>query len=66
MQRLMQAAGAYGYLSLHKGKNWFRRYIPRALDRLGLAVGREPGFPAIRRIVEKCRESNGQGNEGLG
>lgn len=59
MQRLMQAAGAYGYLSLHKGKGWFRHYIPRALQRLGRVVEREEGFPALRRIVEECCAAGG-------
>ncbi|MBN1575423.1 MAG: phosphotransferase [Chitinispirillaceae bacterium] len=55
-QRLMQALGAYGNLSLHKGKEWYREFIPVALERLGEVMGKLDGFPAIKAIVKKCRE----------
>jgi len=53
-QRLMQALGAYGNLSLHRGKAWYREYIPVALSRLSDVVCRLDGFAAIRRVVEQC------------
>ena len=37
-QRLMQALGAYGYLSLHCGKPAFRSHVAPALDRLREAL----------------------------
>lgn len=54
MQRLMQALGAYGKLSIHKGKDWYRAYIPVALERLEEVVGRGRDFPIVREIVRAC------------
>jgi aminoglycoside/choline kinase family phosphotransferase len=42
MQRLMQALGAYGYLSEVKGKTEFLQHIPTARDRL-VELSREKG-----------------------
>jgi N-acetylmuramate 1-kinase len=56
-QRLLQALGAYGNLSLHKGKDWYRVHIPIALQRLLLVVERLHDFPAIHRVVKRCAES---------
>ena len=39
VQRLMQALGAYGYLSIHRGKTSFRSHVPSALSRLREALG---------------------------
>jgi hypothetical protein len=38
VQRLMQALGAYGYLSIHRGKTSFRAHVPAALSRLREAL----------------------------
>ncbi len=57
IQRLMQALGAYGNLSLHKGKEWYREYVPVALERLGDVMRKLDGYPAIARVVERCRET---------
>jgi N-acetylmuramate 1-kinase len=54
-QRLMQALGAYGNLSLHKGKEWYRSYIPLAMDRLVAVLAHLPEFPHINRIANECR-----------
>jgi len=35
----MQALGAYGYLSIHRGKTSFRSHVPSALSRLREALG---------------------------
>jgi aminoglycoside/choline kinase family phosphotransferase len=56
-QRLMQALGAYGNLSLHKGKEWYRDYIPVALARLHLVLEYLPEFTSIRNVVSSCKES---------
>ncbi|HEX3019425.1 MAG TPA: phosphotransferase [Chitinispirillaceae bacterium] len=56
-QRLMQALGAYGNLSLHKGKQWYRDYIPVAIDRLLLVLNNLPEFPAISQVVSMCKDS---------
>ena len=60
-QRLMQALGAYGNLSLHKGKEWYREYIPPALRRLDDVMTGLPAFPEITTVVRTCREVVEQG-----
>lgn len=59
-QRLMQALGAYGNLSLHKGKEWYREYIPAALGRLNGVMEQLGGFPAISAVVRRCCGRRGQ------
>lgn len=54
LQRLMQALGAYGNLSLHKGKDRYRAYIPLALERLERVSRGLRDFPAIHRVVAEC------------
>jgi aminoglycoside/choline kinase family phosphotransferase len=54
-QRLMQALGAYGNLSIHKGKEWYRDYIPVAIERLWFVLSNLPEFPVIAQIVSDCR-----------
>lgn len=63
-QRLMQACGAYGNLSVHKGKPRYREFIPVALDRLKMVMGRLPEYPAIKKVVERCWEAAANMNEG--
>jgi aminoglycoside/choline kinase family phosphotransferase len=41
-QRLMQACGAYGNLSIHKGKTRYCEFMPVALDRLKRVMERLP------------------------
>jgi N-acetylmuramate 1-kinase len=53
-QRLMQALGAYGNLSLHKGKQWYRDYIPVALLRLKRVVSQLPEYKRILTVVDAC------------
>ena len=55
-QRLMQALGAYGNLSLHKGKEQYRRFIPVAINRLLAISGKLPQFPRLHEIVDKCND----------
>lgn len=56
-QRLMQALGAYGNLALHKGKEWYRDYIPLALDRLVSVMDRLPEFGQIGKVAKMCQET---------
>ncbi|MBN1604259.1 MAG: phosphotransferase [Chitinispirillaceae bacterium] len=56
-QRLMQALGAYSNLSLHKNKEWYRSYIPVALERLESVFSSLPEFPTLKKIVSWCRNS---------
>jgi len=53
-QRLMQALGAYGNLSLHKGKEWYREYVPVALERLGIVLRRAGDFPQLQKVTDAC------------
>jgi aminoglycoside/choline kinase family phosphotransferase len=55
-QRLMQALGAYGNLSIHHGKTRYRQFVPVALERLYRVLHRLPEFPAARGIADGCRE----------
>lgn len=54
-QRLMQALGAYGNLSLHKGKTWYKEFIPFALDRLVTVLKCLPEYEHIGLIASECR-----------
>jgi len=52
-QRLMQALGAYGFLSAVKGKTEFLQHIPVAKERLG-RLGLEPGgLPMLSEVLER-------------
>jgi len=54
--RLLQALGAYGYLSRVKGKTGFERYIPRALSSLDRLLDQGPlnYLPKLRRLVREA------------
>ena len=56
-QRLMQALGAYGNLSIHKGKQWYKAYIPVAIERLWFVLNNLQQFPAIAQVVSACKDS---------
>jgi aminoglycoside/choline kinase family phosphotransferase len=53
-QRLMQALGAYGNLSLHKGKARYRQFVPLALARLQAVMKNLPEYRAMTAVVEAC------------
>jgi hypothetical protein len=55
-QRLMQALGAYGNLSIHKDKERYREFVAPALQRLDLVMRNMDEYPAIRRVVGCCLE----------
>lgn len=56
-QRLMQACGAYGNLSINKGKTRYREFMPVALERLAEVMARLPEYPAMEKTVECCRKA---------
>ncbi len=60
IQRLMQALGAYGKLSIHKGKIWYKEYIPVALLRLLKILEQQKDFPAITKVVQCCMNPKSQ------
>ena len=56
--RLMQALGAYGFLSRKIGKNHFRQYIPAAVRLLARAVEQFPAladFPHFFRNIQQLK-----------
>ncbi len=55
-QRLMQALGAYGNLSVNKGKPRYRHFVPVALERLQGVMKNLPEYGAIARVVTACAE----------
>ncbi|MBD3391873.1 MAG: phosphotransferase [Chitinivibrionales bacterium] len=55
VQRLLQALGAFCNLSLHKGKDRYRRFVPIALERLQGVLGCMEDFAAIRSVTDQCR-----------
>jgi N-acetylmuramate 1-kinase len=55
LQRLMQALGAYGNLSIHKGKERYRQFIPVAIDRCIKVLEKTPRFPQLQRILHSCQ-----------
>ncbi|MEN9353620.1 MAG: hypothetical protein RL318_945 [Fibrobacterota bacterium] len=48
LQRLMQALGAYGFLSRHKGLPWFSQYLEPGRALLEQAISAHGGFPVLR------------------
>lgn len=54
-QRLMQALGAYGNLTLHKGKEWYRAYMPVALERLCTVLRLLDDYNHLLHVAEECR-----------
>jgi N-acetylmuramate 1-kinase len=61
LQRLMQALGAYGNLSIHKGKERYRQFIPLALDRCFKILEKISRFPHLMTMVKVCREKVARG-----
>jgi len=54
LQRHMQALGAYGFLSVVKGKSYFLRHVPEALRLLREeTLLTENEFPALRELIMK-------------
>lgn len=55
-QRLMQALGAYGFLSEVKGKTEFRQHIPTAQRRLLQLSETESGLPILAKVLRHKAE----------
>jgi aminoglycoside/choline kinase family phosphotransferase len=51
LQRNMQALGAFSYLSLIKGKGWFKQYIPAGVSYLQEALKKRSDFPVLSAIL---------------
>jgi len=54
LQRLMQALGAYGNLSLNKGKPHYRAFVPVALERCLSIAQQLPEAACLARVLEAC------------
>ena len=52
LQRNMQALGAFSFLSLVKGKEWFKQYIPEGVAYLDQALQEREDFPILRETVK--------------
>ncbi|MDD5711269.1 MAG: phosphotransferase [Smithellaceae bacterium] len=55
VQRLMQALGAYGFLSLEMGKKEFLVHVPAAVRNLLDAGGRSCRVPGLTKLMLRCR-----------
>lgn len=53
LQRVMQALGAYGFLSRRKGLPWFSRFLVPGVGILSETLERRGGHPALRRLVDE-------------
>ncbi len=54
LQRLTQALGAYGNLSLHKGKEKYKQFVPVALRNLDTILNQKKDYPCLKQIVGEC------------
>ena len=54
IQRLMQALGAYGNLSVHKGKPRYRAHVAPALGLLAQILAEDTRYPSISAVVSRC------------
>lgn len=53
LSRNLQILGAYGYLTRVKGKDYFARYIPKAVEGLRRRLAERPGaFPRLEEVVK--------------
>jgi aminoglycoside/choline kinase family phosphotransferase len=59
-QRLMQALGAYGFLSLKKGLKAFQEHIPAGLYNLNHAAARVASLPYLRELSSACQQAMDQ------
>ena len=56
LQRLMQATAAYSYLSLEKGKRWFLKFLPVAVERIRFWLDETGRFPGLARVIAESAE----------
>lgn len=55
LQRLMQALGAYGFLSHIKGKTKYLSFIPPALEKLENLLLQTDQYPTLKKLVEQIK-----------
>jgi hypothetical protein len=56
LQRNMQALGAFSYLSMVKGKIWFRQFIPSGVNYLNQTLKERRDFPFLSSLIEKISQ----------
>lgn len=54
IQRLLQALGAYAFLSKNKGLNSFLEYVPAGLSKLRTALAHAPWLQTLNGLVSEC------------
>jgi aminoglycoside/choline kinase family phosphotransferase/dTDP-glucose pyrophosphorylase len=57
--RNLQILGAFGFLSIVKGKSWFSRYIPAALHGLMMRLAEREDLPKLQRIAARASQKLG-------
>lgn len=62
--RMMQALGAYGLLSLVKGKWWFLQHVPAALAHLRELLA-EPAFDPCPELRHVCQQASQAVSDGV-
>lgn len=55
-QRLMQACGAYGFLSLQKGKTEYLEYIPPGIHRLKMVLEELGELKTLQQLLKKTSD----------
>jgi aminoglycoside/choline kinase family phosphotransferase len=55
LQRVMQALGAYGFLSRHKGLPWFAGFLRPGIEILCQTVAERGGMPALALLADELR-----------
>lgn len=60
-QRLMQCLGAYGFLSLVKGRRAFLSHVPRGLAHLREAIEGAGPLPRLADLAARCAEALARG-----
>jgi len=56
LQRNMQALGAFSFLSLVKGKPWFKQYIPAGVQYLYSALEQRKEFPRLSALIKQATQ----------
>ncbi|HQO77366.1 MAG TPA: hypothetical protein PLG17_02510, partial [Thermodesulfobacteriota bacterium] len=56
LQRIMQALGAFSFLSRTKGKTWFEQFIPTGVHNLATMLRGRTDFPVLRALAQQILE----------
>lgn len=53
IQRLLKAAGTYGYMFGQKGKKWYVEYLPAVFNRVGDILSKYPELMGLKELLKK-------------